>query len=64
LFSRAEGGFYQHILSYNSQKGAANLRHLFKSSSNDYPAGVRFSCISQVSPVYTIGVWIARNLPP
>jgi hypothetical protein len=29
-----------------------------------YPAGVRFSCISQVSPVYTIGVWIARNLPP
>ena len=30
----------------------------------NYLAGVRFSCISRVSPVITIGVWIVRILPP
>jgi len=29
-----------------------------------YTAGVTFSCISRVSPVYTVGVWLPRNLPP
>lgn len=31
---------------------------------DNYLAGARFSCISQVSLVYTSGVWIVRNFPP
>lgn len=31
---------------------------------DNYLAGARFSCISQVSLVCTSGVWIVRNFPP
>ena len=53
----------QNLCNYN-MRSFCLFRSTIYAKPDNYLAGARFSCISQVSPVYTIGVWIARNLPP